>query len=236
MSESGDEEENELVKYTGNYGGIDQESKFWDDYEEMGGEKGEDLLKYKIVKIRIYTGKFGEKKAIVGVSFVYKNLFTGKIEPQKDHRGSIEHDDVKDFEIRTGEYLTDFHIRFTNEADYISQLGFGTSKGNNILVGTEEGEDKTIESNGGENFIVGTFGCINKKLDAMGCLYVAKNEYLKKKLYSFFMLRHLCKKDTKFKEKWDGKFKELPEDFKYLWKTMNLPDAPFSHVIKFCYA
>ena len=63
MSESGDEEENELVKYTGNYGGIDQESKFWDDYEEMGGEKGEDLLKYKIVKIRIYTGKFGEKKS-----------------------------------------------------------------------------------------------------------------------------------------------------------------------------
>jgi hypothetical protein len=237
MSESGEDEEvKELIQYTGNYGGIDQDSKFWDDYEEMGGQNGEDLLKYKITKIKIYTGTFNEKKAIMGISCVFKNLFSGKDEPQKDHKGSIQFEDVKEFDIQAGEYLTDFHIRFTNEAEYISQLGFGTSKGNKILVGTEEGEDKTIDSNGGQNFIVGTFGCVNKKLDAMGCLYVSKTEYLKRKLFCLFMLRHVIKKDTKFKEKWDAKWKELPEDFQYIWKAMNLPDAPFSHIIKYCYA
>ena len=182
------------------------------------------------------------KKRQLWISCVYQNLVNGKIEKEKYHKGSIEFEDVKDFEIKTGEYLTDFHIRHPNEAEYISQLGFGTSKGNHILVGTEEGEDKTTELNGGENFIVGTFGCLNKKLDAMGCLYVAKNEYLKKYeylkknyIFPYFMLRHLCEKDNKFKEKWNGKYKELPEDFQYLWKTMNLLDVPFSQVIKFCY-
>ena len=36
MSDTEEEEENELIKYTGNYGGIDQQSKFWDDKEDFG--------------------------------------------------------------------------------------------------------------------------------------------------------------------------------------------------------
>ena len=78
---------------------------------------------------------------------------------------SQQFDDVKEFEIKGDEYLTDFHIRFTTEAEYISQIGFDTSKGNKILIWTEEGEDKTIKSNGGENIILGTVGNVDKKLD-----------------------------------------------------------------------
>ena len=47
--ESNDEEEKELIHYSGNYGGITQESKFWDDFEEMGEKE---LLKLKIIKIK----------------------------------------------------------------------------------------------------------------------------------------------------------------------------------------
>ena len=103
------------------------------------------------------------------------------------------------------------------------------------LLGTEDGEDKTIQSNGGQNFILGTFGCVDKKLDAMGCLYISKKEYLKRSVFRYFMLRYLVKKNKKFKEEWDEKYKNLPSDFQFLWRTVNLSDAPFSQIIKYCY-
>ena len=53
-------------------------------------------------------------------------------------------------------------------------------------MGTEDGNDKIIEINGGENIIMGTFGHINKKLDAMGILTITKKDYFKK--YYFHIL------------------------------------------------
>lgn len=230
--EGEEEEEKELIQYSGNYGGIDQDSKFWDDFEEMGEDE---LLKHKIVKIKIFTGDLSGKKAIFGIDVTFKNLSTGEIKKTQEHRGSEQFLDSKEIEIGPDEYLTDFHIRFTNDADYISQLGFKTNKEKSILEGSEEGEDKTILSNGGDNIIIGTFGCLNKKLDAMGVLFISKKEYFKKKLFRFFMLRNLVKKDEKFKKTWDEKYNELPNDFKYLWRTVNLPDTAFAPIIKYCY-
>ena len=110
MSEYSDEEDKSLIKYSGNYGGITQESQFWDDFEDIGEKE---LLKRKIIKIKIYTGKYNDKNAIFGISVTYKNLTNGKIE-EIDHKGSKDFEDVKEFVING--FLTDFHIRFTNEA------------------------------------------------------------------------------------------------------------------------
>ena len=228
MSEN--EEDNSLIKYSGTYGGITQESKFWDDFEDFGEKK---LLNFKIIKVRIYSGKFNDKEAIFGVGFTYKDLQTGK-ETEVDHKGSDDFVDVKEFVIKQSEYLIDFHIRFTNEAEYISQLGYSTNKGNSILIGSEEGEDKTIMSNGGENIIVGTFGCINKRLDATGVLFMSKKEYFKRLLNGIFILRHLVKNNQKFKEEWDKKQKDLPTDFQFIWRAVNLPEGPLFQIIRFC--
>jgi hypothetical protein len=223
--------ENEsVINYSGLYGGITQESKLWDDFEDFGEKE---LLDIKITKIRIYSGKLNDKDAIFGVGFTYKNLFTGK-EKFVEHKGSDDFVDVKELEIKQGEYITDFHIRFTNDAEYISQLGYSTNKQTPILVGTEEGEEKTIKENGGENIIVGTFGHINKKLDAIGFLFVNKKEYFKRLLNGIFILRHFIKADKKFKEKWDKKQEELPIEFKFIWRAANLPEAPLFQIIKFC--
>lgn len=231
MGDQSEEDVNELIQYSGNYGGITQDSKFWDDFEELGEET---LLKLKIIKIKIYTGKYNGKQAIFGLGFTFKNYFTGETLPCKEHKGSEQFDDVKEFEIKNDEYLTDFHIRFTNEAEYISQIGFNTSKGNGILLGTEEGEDKTISSNGGENIILGTFGCVDKKLDATGVLYINKKEFLKRRCLALFMLNHLTKNDEKFKKETEKNYDKLSDEYKYMWKTVNLPDTAFSQVIKFC--
>ena len=231
MSEEEEHEDNEIIKYSGNYGGINQESKHWDDLEDMGEEE---LLKNKIVKVKIYTGKYQGKNAIMGVAFTFKNYFSGEIKPCNEHKGSEQFEDVKEMDIKGDEYLVDFNIRFTNEAEYISQVGFTTSKGNKLLVGTEEGEDKTIESNGGDNIIIGTFGCTDKKLGAMGVLYISKKEFLKRRCFALFMLNHLAKTDEEFKKESEKIYDKLNEEFKYIWKTANLPDAAFSQVIKYC--
>ena len=231
MSEENEQDDKEIIKHTGNFGGITPESKFWDDSEDIGEEE---LLKNKIVKVKIYTGKYQGKNAIMGVAFTFKNYFSGEIKPCNEHKGSEQFEDVKEMDIKGDEYLVDFNIRFTNEAEYISQVGFTTSKGNKLLVGTEEGEDKTIESNGGDNIIIGTFGCTEKKLDAMGVLYINKKGFLKKRCFALFMLNHLAKTDEDFKKESEKNYDKLGEEFKYIWKTVNLPDAAFSQVIKYC--
>lgn len=225
-----EEEDNELIKYTGNYGGIDQNSKFWDDFEDFGEKP---LLKMKIIKIKVYTGLYKEKNAIFGVSFTYRNLSTGEIR-EIDHKGSLDFVDVKEFSLDGDEALTDFHIRFTNEAEYISQIGYGTNKRQFLVPEkSEDGEDKTIESNGGKFYIVGTFGCVNEKLDATGVLLIDKKEYLKLSLFIYFLLKSKVKKDAKFKEEWEKKYKSLPIEYQYIWKLINLPDTPFSNIIKY---
>ncbi len=225
-----EEEENELIKYTGNFGGIDQQSKFWDDFEDFGEKP---LLKMKIIKIKVYTGLYKEKNAIFGMSFTYRNLATGEIK-EIDHKGSLDFVDVKEFALGSDEILTDFHIRFTNEAEYISQIGYGTNKRQFLVPEkSDDGEDKTIESNGGKFYIIGTFGCVNEKLDATGVLYIDKKEYLKLSLFVYFLLRSKVKKDKVYKEEWEKKYKSLPIEFQYIWKLINLPDAPFSQIIKY---
>ena len=121
MSSENDEDES-VIKYSAHYGGISSEAKFWEDFEEFGEKQ---LLNSKITKVKIYLGKFEGKDAIFGIGFTYQNLFNGN-EQFVEHKGSDEFIDVKELVIKEGEYLTDFHIRFKNDASYISQLGYTT--------------------------------------------------------------------------------------------------------------
>ena len=137
--------------------------------------------------------------------------------------------------IGNDEYLTDFHIRFPNTAEFITQLGYTTNKNHSILVGSEEGEDKNIESNGRGHIIMGIFGGFNKKLDCTGIFYVSRRVYFRINLFPYFLLRYLYQKDAIFKEKWNKKYKELPIIYQYIWNTIKLYDALFHCIIKYCY-
>ena len=230
MEEAKDKKE--LIQFDGQYGGIFEDSKYFDDYEDMGKEE---LLNYKIINVKIYSGMIENKKAIFGFSLTFRNIITGEIKSPKVHLGTDKYLDLKELAISGNEYLTDFHIRFNDNCQYISQLGFSTNLKRQILEGSEEGQDKVIAKNGGDYIIIGTIGYINKKLDSIGCITVSKKEFLKKDLFRFFVLRYKIKKDEKFKKEWDENYKELPNDFKYLWRAINLPDAAFMEIIKFCF-
>lgn len=231
MSEKSKKLKKELIKYSPIYGLIDINSKFWDDYEYMG----EELLKYKIVKIKVYTGTYSEKQVILGFSCVFRNLINGEEIDELEHKGKEQYIDVKEFEIKNREYLTAFHIRYPNSTDYITEIGFETSNNRKFFVGTEEGENKIIEINGGNNVIIGTYGRIKRKLDAMGILTINKFELFKVRYFAYFILRYIIKKYNNFKNQWEEKYNELPYEYKYLWKAVNLPDAAFSQIISFLY-
>ena len=233
MDENLKNEKEKIIKWTINHGEITQESKFWNDFEDIGEEE---LLKNKIIKVKIFTGKKDGKDVIVGVGFTFKSYSSGEEMPCKEHLGSLQYEDFKELDIKSDEYLTDFRIRVPYDLEYISQIGFKTSKGNELLVGKEDGNELPINSNGGDNIIIGTFGCANKKLDAIGILYVDKKQFLKRKCFALFMLNHLAKTDNDFKKETEEKYAKLEEDYKYLWKTVNLPNAIFSQVVKYCCA
>ena len=225
------EKDNSLIKYSFIFGTMKKISNFWDDLEDLGEKE---LLKYKITKIKIYTGKYQEKAVIIGVDVTYKNIFTGQI-LNREHKGNLIILDVKELEMKSGEYLTDFYIRFPEDNCLISELGFGTNKNQNFLLGNKIGDNKTIESNGGGNIIVGTYGYFQENLNAIGILYIPKIKLIKFYLFGFFILRYMIKSKPKFKEEWDDNSKSLSDEYKYIWRFINLPNSLFFDIIKYCF-
>ena len=222
------------VEYTGSYGFInaaDQKNVIFFDDEENIGKK--ELSKSKIKDIKIYTKIIDKKNCITGLEYTIRSLYSGK-DVVVTHKVSNEFDDYKHLELISGEYLKEIIIRFPNNAEYITQLGFITNKNNRIIAGEEDGEIKRIDMNEGKNIILGMSGYIGDKLNCIGCSYTSKKEFASSILFKFFFLRHLIKKDEEFKKKWDEKYNELSPEFKMIWRTVNLPDNCFNIIMNTC--
>jgi len=159
MSDSDEnEEDNSLIKYSFIFGTMKTISNFWDDLEDLGEKE---LLKYKIIKIKIYTGKYQEQTVIIGVDVTYKNIFTGQI-LNREHKGKLIILDVKELEMKSGEYLTDFYIRFPEDNCLISELGFGTNKNQNIYLEIKLETIRIVNQTEEEILLLGHMG-ISKK-------------------------------------------------------------------------
>ena len=219
--------EDEIFHYGGKFGWIYQNSKHFNDKDFLG----DNYLYYKIQKIKIWSGKKDSKDIINGIQVWYKNILDGKLVTPGEFKGDEGNDNVVEFEVKPNEYLTDFHIRIDTE---VTQVGFETNKHNNILVGGTQGEDKIINSNGGENIIVFLYGAYDNLLHALGVGYVNKKDYMKTLFIGFFQLRHKLKKDEAFKKKCAEIESTLAESDKVLLRTCLLPDTAFNEIIKFC--
>ena len=228
-----EEKKNKSIIYSSlNYGLITLKSVFWNDLEDF---KEKDFWKMKIIKFKIYAGDYQGKFAIFGISITRRNVLTGEI-IEKTHKVNRDFQDTKEFEIKPGEYLTDFHIRLASENEYISQLGYSTKKSKFLFPEkSDDGEERPVDHNGGQYVIVGTFGCLNEKLDAIGCLLIPYKDLITQRTYfPFFILRYIIKKNPKFKEEWDKKCKDLAIEYQYIWKFINLPKSIFSFILQYC--
>lgn len=225
-----------FVKYSFPYGTISLNSKYFDDSKDLGGTE-QALLNYTIKNIKIFSCKKEEAIFINGVQLTYKNKRTNELKELEIRKGNIEYEEeeVETFEIKSGEYLTNFYIRIPKDKDIITQIGFETNKKRKILKGEENGENRTIYCNGGQNIIIGTFGHYNQKLDAFGVLFINSKEYIIKFYKIYFDLKFKLKKDEKYRKKIESKYEALSESYKYLLRTCLLPDNPFVEVLKFCF-
>ena len=228
--------EGDFIQYGNIFGRISVNSKPFDDSKELGGT--EDLfLQHLIKSIKIYTKSVKEKDIISGVQLTYQNLKTKKLKElpiRCKSTKSDEKEEIESFELKSGEYLTNFYIRFAFNSEYIYQLGFETNKKRKILKGTEYGEDKNIRTNGGKNLILGTFGYYSENLDSIGVFYVNLEDYLKKYYIGYFELKFKLKKDKKFKENIENNIKDFTDIDKWLFKICLLPDTIFNEIMKFC--
>ena len=227
--------ESDVVKYSRHYGYIDLNSKYFDDSKDLGGTD-KTLLDHIIKSIKIYSGKKDDIIIIGGIQITYWNLKTKEILELNARKGDIQYEDedMETFDIKTGEYLTNFYIRFNNDNNYITQLGFETNKKRKILKGSETGELKYIDINGGENYILGTFGNFNQKLDSFGVLYINFKDYIQNKYRAYFELEYKIRKDKTFKDKIEQNFETLSESDKYLFRSCILPNSLFLEIMKFC--
>jgi hypothetical protein len=214
--------------YGGKYGWVYQDSKSFDDMQNIFKEK---YLQQKIIKLKIWSGKKDGSDVIYGIQAFYKNINTGKLTITDEYKGD-GFQTVEEFNIKSNEYLNKFYVRFDTE---ITRVGFETNKGNKFIVGDGKGEDKYIKINDGNNIIITIYGCYNKYLEAIGVGYVERNLYLKKMCFGYFELRFKFKKDENFKNEWLKKYDNLNLFEKALLKTCILPDAAFTQIIRFCF-
>ena len=215
--------------YGGKYGWVYQDSKSFDDMQNIFKEK---YLQQKIIKLKIWSGKKDGSDVIYGIQAFYKNINTGKLTITDEYKGD-GFQTVEEFNIKSNEYLNKFYVRFDTEL--ITRVGFETNKGNKFIVGDGKGEDKYIKFNDGNNIIITIYGCYNKYLEAIGVGYVERNWYLKKMCFGYFELRFKFKKDENFKNEWLKKYDNLNLFEKALLKTCILPDAAFTQIIRFCF-
>jgi len=227
--------ESDVVKYSRHYGYIDLNSKYFDDSKDLGGTD-KALLEHIIKSIKIFSGKKDNIIIIGGIQITYWNLKTKENIELNERKGDIQYEDedIEKFDIKPGEYLTNFYIRFDNNSNYITQLGFETNKKRKILKGCETGELKYININGGENYILGTFGNFNQKLDSFGVLYMNFKDYIQSKYKAYFELEFKIRKDKSFKDKIKQNYETLSESYKYLFKSCTLPNSLFLEIMKFC--
>lgn len=224
------------IKYTSPFGRIDLNNNdvFWDDIDIFNN----DILNNKVTKVKIFF-KSGEKEAedekyIVGISFTFTNLINGE-KKEVEHKGKDIISGMRELNINGNEFLKTFNINFQNDAERLSQVRFATNRNNQITVGIQDGEDKIIEENNQDYVLIGTFGYLKDRINCLGCTFVDKKIVVQKLLLGFLLLRKRAKNDEQFREKWEKKHKELDITFQFIWRTIQLPDANFAQIIKFCF-
>lgn len=217
-----------IYKRSGKYGYIYPDSKHFDDLEFLG----DNFLNFKVVRMKIWTGKKDSKQIINGIQFFYKNLLNGKEVTSGEYKGEEGLERCEEFVLNPSEYLIDFHIRIDTE---VTNIGFTTNKGRKFQLGGEAGEEKiTLIKENGPSIVLAIFGCYGTDLQSCGVIYVTRKDYLEALFLGYFELKYLLKKNEEIKNNILSKEQSLELADKVLLKTCLLPDASFHQVIKYC--
>lgn len=189
----------------------------------------ENIYQFRISSIRVYIG---ENNSILGVQAFYKDL-KGKEYPGAEGRDkTVKELDIKKLDIAPNDFLCNLNIWVGD--DDIRKLRFGTKKGKELVVGTDDGEDRIISviNDNKDHIILSISGGFRKTLELLSCKYVPIIVYLGPTMGYFELKKKL--KNEAFKKKIEQKFDKLSFSDKVLFRACCLADNVFNEIIKFC--
>ena len=229
----------DIFKATSTLGVVPLNKKKFNDFQLFKEEKPENV---KLIKIKIWWGTPCQNEisltikppTLLGIQCTYKNIQTEKEITSEPHCGKLLSNDiiVKEINLQGKDYLNKFNIGFDYSDIYL--IGFKTKKGVDMKFGN--GISKKIDVNNGDNLIQGFYGYYNDYgINALGCKYINKKDYILLHLKEFFKLRHLIQvgdKEIMKKIKKDN-LNKLKLSSKAFGMLCLLPESLFFHIIKY---
>jgi len=220
----------EKIKNTAFFGTVfPDEVKRFDDSRFCNKEN---LFQNRLAKIKFFIGEKNDKPTILGLQTFYVNV-NGKEIANPEFKDKTEREiDIKTFEIPSNDYICNFFLRCGD--DRITQLKFVTKKGKVFEVGTEEGEEKTVDYiNDNQDYIIlYLYGGYRKSLECIAAGYIPIKAYLGNTI-GYFELKRKIKEQT-FKDAIQAKLSTLDNVDQTLFKVCSLPDSCFNSIIKYC--
>ena len=219
----------EAIKCTAFFGTVFPEIKRFDDSKYCNKEN---LFQYRLSKIKFFVDEKNGKQLILGLQTFYSSL-DGKVAENEEARDKTEKElEIKTLEIPSNDYICNFFLKHGD--DHITQIRLLTKKGKEIVVGSDEGEEKIVDyiNDNKDHIILYFFGGYRKCLEAIAAGYIPIKTYLGNTRGYFELKRKM--KEQSFKDAISAKLKSLSESDQVLFRVCNLPDSCFNSVIKYC--
>lgn len=209
----------------------------WDDEVEFDDySKFEDLLDYKICKIKIWYGNsFSPYPPVInGIQIFYKNLLTYKIISTSEYYGPLNLLGFEEFELNDNEYIVDCDIR---AGWIVDKITFFLNSGRTFSVGGSGGSGIKFNLKGYS--VVGVHGSYGKKQAFYNLgFYVTDLETYKKNLeagkrLTYLRIRKVLKNEKKceqVKQNILKLFKDNPKENQSYYCLLKLVDEK-----KFCF-
>ena len=210
---------------TCNYGTVFDENEYHDIKDKLGNN----LLDYKITKIRC---QLKSNTNIQGIQFFYKNINTGEekalIDIKKNDGELIEqemilnNEDIIDLKVFLKDVvLIGFEV--TTNKKHSKKFGYGSDED---LVTIPDLKDL-------DKIIVGFGVCTSiDGISSIYCHYASKRDYVFH-LYTGLLSLRIKLKDSNFKEKTDKKLPKMNDKNKLLYRICSLPDNLYFNIIKY---
>ena len=214
------------IDSTPNYGYVYPDTDYFDDQEFFG----ENILNYKLHKIKVWVYKSEAGEAINGIQMFYKERRTGEIVSPGSFKGPKSGEVESEFVLEPTEYIVDFHISIFNQ---VSAIEFVTSHQRIFKAGGDKGEEKITKLKEKNVIILAGFGGFRDSLHNFGVYFVKRRSYYTILFSGFFYLRYLLKHNETFKKGIMDNLSKYTEDNQALVKICLLPDTSFLSVMRY---
>ena len=196
----------------------------------------------KITSLKLWFGKSlkSSGNSLIAIEVKYQNFASGKRIEKGIQGASIteQNIEVKELEIKTGDYLSKFNIGFEENIHHIK---FTTKNGDYIEFGTidKETEKRSVNDlNEGDNVIINIRGFYSGNgVRGLGCDYMSKKDFFFNRFFDILRLNHRIKMEKSVDKNTDEKYQKMMSnlniEMKCVLRICFLPTSLFASILKY---